>query len=105
MLPPLPADAVIVYVLRLKVAVTFFAPFMVTEHVPVPVHAPDQPPKLELLSGTAVKVTSVPDVYTSEQSDPQLMPAGEEVTMPAPVPAFVTFRLFCCIAVKLVLMV
>ena len=65
---------------------------MVTEHVPVPVQAPDQPPKLELLSGTAVKVTSVPDVYTSVQSDPQLMPAGEEVTMPVPVPDLLTER-------------
>jgi hypothetical protein len=33
------------------------------------------------------------------------MPAGEEVTVPVPVPAFVTFRLFCCIALKLALIV
>ena len=71
---------------------TDLAASIVTEHVPVPLHAPYHPPKLELLSGTAVKVTSVPAVYTSVQSDPQLMPEGEEVTMPLPVPALLTVK-------------
>ena len=60
MVPPVPAEAVIVLVLRVKVAVTELAAYIVTEHVPVPEHAPDQPAKVELASGAAVSVTDVP---------------------------------------------
>ena len=105
MLPPVPADAVIVEVFKVNVAVTVLAALIVTVHEPVPVQAPDQPPNVELASGAAVRVTLVPAAYTSVQSDPQLMPAGADVTIPSPVPAFVTLRLFCGTAVKVALIV
>jgi hypothetical protein len=92
MLPPVPAVAVMVLVFRVKVAVTDLATSIVTEHVPVPVHAPDQPAKVELASGVAVSDAVVPELYGSEQSEPQFIPAGEDVIEPAPVPAFVTLR-------------
>jgi len=44
------------------------------------------------MSAVAVKVTIVPSVYVAEQVDPQLMPAGELVTVPVPVPARLTLR-------------
>jgi len=93
-LPPALADAVIVYVFRAKVAVTVLAAFIVTEQVPVPVHAPDHPVKVEFVLGDAARVTDVPALYASLQSDPQLIPAGVEVTVPLPVPALLTVSVF-----------
>jgi hypothetical protein len=70
------------------------AVFMITVHEPVPLHPPpDQPAKTEPADGDVVNVTLVPAGYTSVQSDPQLMPAGELVTVPDPVPFFVTVKL------------
>jgi hypothetical protein len=63
---------------------------MVTVQDPVPVHAPLQPVKVDVPSGTAVKVTTVPELYVSVQSRPQTIPAGLEVTVPPPVPALPT---------------
>ena len=57
---------------------------MDTTQAPVPVQAPDQPAKFQLAPGVAVRVTLVPEVYASVQSAPQLMPAGELVTVPVP---------------------
>jgi hypothetical protein len=88
-----------------NVAVTVLAASIVTTQLPVPVHAPDQPLKVELLSADAVKVTIVPALYVSEQSDPQLIPAGAEVTVPLPVPPLFTVSVFGCTAVKLALIV
>jgi hypothetical protein len=45
------------YIEVVKVAVTDFAAVIVTVQVPVPEHAPDQPVKVDPLSGEAVKVT------------------------------------------------
>ena len=77
-----------------KVAVTVRAALMVTMHVPVPEHAPLQPSKVEPLDALAVSVTNVPLAYSSMQSFEvppalieQMMPAGFEPTVPAPVPA------------------
>src|ERR1044072_6090322 len=62
----------------------------VNMHVPVPEHEPpDQPENVEPVAGVAVSVTIVPLVKFSEQSMPQVMPAGIELTQPAPVPVFV----------------
>ena len=72
-----------------NVAVTERAAVIVTVHVLVPVQAPLQPAKLEPALGAAVSVTVVP-AKLSEQSAPQLIPGGELVTVPAPVPVFVT---------------
>ena len=93
--PPLPAVAVMVYVLILKVAVTFCAEFIVTVHVPVPEHAPDQPVNVELASAVAVSVTEAPEAYDAEQVEPQLIPAGEDATEPVPVPVLFTVREYC----------
>ena len=44
---PLPVRVTVrTYIRRVKVAVTFLAESMVTVHVLVPVHAPDQPAKV-----------------------------------------------------------
>lgn len=67
-----------------KLAITLFAAFMVTEHVPVPEQSPAQPEKLYPVPGAAVSVTTVPLARDSVQSVPQLMPAGELVTVPVP---------------------
>ncbi len=74
-----------------KVAVTDRAALKVTVQVfSVPVHAPDQP--VNALPGSAVaeSVTDSPEVKGAWQVDPQSMPAGFEVTIPAPVPPFET---------------
>ena len=52
--------------------------------------APLQPVNVEPASGVAVTVTAVPDANEAEQVAPQSIPAGELVTVPEPVPAFVT---------------
>src|SRR5262245_42283227 len=80
-----------VVVARVKVAVTVVAAFKVTTQVPVPVHPPPlQPVNVEPVDAEAVRVTTVPPVNAIEHPVPQLMPAGELVTVPLPVPAFVT---------------
>ncbi len=59
-------------------------------HVPVPVHAPAHRAKTELLAGVAVRMTGVPTVKLALHVCPQLIPAGALVTVPVPVPEFVT---------------
>jgi hypothetical protein len=76
-----------------KEAPTEAVAFMVTWHAPVPVQAPLQPAKVEPDAGAAVRLTTVPELNDAEQVEPQLMPAGELVTVPVPVPLFVTERL------------
>ena len=60
-----------------------------TTHFPVPAHAPVQPVKADPTAGVAVKVTTAPWGYSSEQSSPQSIP-GNDVTTPTPVPVFTT---------------
>ena len=74
----------------LKVAVTERAAVIDVVQVPVPVHAPLQPANVEPLAAAAVRVTEVPFAKFALQVDPQLMPAGDDVTVPVPVPAFAT---------------
>lgn len=94
MLPPFPAKVLMVYVLRVNVAVTLFAVSIVTVQLPVPVHAPDHPVKREPWPGDAERVTVAAARYISEQSEPQEMPAGEEFTEPDPVPFMLTVSEF-----------
>lgn len=78
---------------RLKVPVTDFAALIETvQVVPETLSHPDQPAKMELTPGVGVRVTVAPKVKLAEQVVPQLIPAGEEVTVPVPVPDFVTDR-------------
>src|SRR5512135_885034 len=77
--------------MRVKAAVTVLFPFIVTgPGFAVPVRSPDQLSKLEPASGVAVKVTTVPSLKEAVQTGPQLIPNGEDTTVPAPVPALMT---------------
>jgi hypothetical protein len=73
----------------LKAAVTDCAWSRVTEQVaPLPVHAPDQPSNVCPVPGVAVRVTTVPAPYTSEQNVspfPHRIVPGLDVTTPLPV--------------------
>jgi hypothetical protein len=75
-----------------KVAFTDWAALMETvQVVAVPEHPPPlQPPNEDPLAAAAVRVTDVPVAKVAEQVVPQLMPAGALVTVPDPVPDFVT---------------
>ncbi len=75
-------------VLCVKLAVTLCAEFMVIMQEPVPAHAPLQPVKVEPGSAVAVTVTVVPLGKFVLQVAPQLIPAGELVTVPEPLPDF-----------------
>ncbi len=70
-----------------KSAVTDFAAFMVTVHVPVPLHAPPQAPSVQPGSGCATSVTVVPMSKSALHFAPQSMPAGVLTTLPLPVVA------------------
>ena len=75
----------------LNVAITSRA--AVTNTVQVVVETlsqPDQPPNVLGEVGNAVNVTLVPCSYVSVQSVPQSMPKGLDVTVPFPLPDFVT---------------
>lgn len=50
-----------------------------------PEQLPDHPVKRYPVAGVAVRDTPEPYVNVKEQVEPQLMPAGEEVTLPDPV--------------------
>src|SRR6185295_10675716 len=51
-----------------------------------------QPEKTEPAAGFAVRLTTVPTGKRPVQRGPQLMPAGEDRTVPLPLPSFVTAR-------------
>jgi len=92
---PLPVPllpAVTVYWITSKLAVTVFAALMVTEQLPKPAHAPDQPVKVEVASVAAVRFTTGAGGEVPAQVLPQLMPVGDDVTVPPPVPPLATVR-------------
>src|ERR1051325_7117846 len=80
--------------LAVNVAVTDWAAVSETVQVPVPVQAPLQPANVEPLAAAAVRVTEVPLAKLALHVLPQLIPAGDEVTVPVPVPALVTVRVW-----------
>jgi hypothetical protein len=75
-----------------NVAVTLRAAVMLTVQVPVPVHAPLQPVKVEPVVAAAVRVTDAPELNAALQVLPQVIPAGFDVTVPVPVPLLVRVR-------------
>jgi hypothetical protein len=77
----------------LNVAVTDLAALMVTLQVPVPLHAPVQPAKVDPAVAFAVRVTTVPLAKFALQVVGQVMPLGLLLTLPLPLPAKVTERL------------
>ena len=63
------------------------------------VPAPEQPApahlvKVEPGAAVAVRVTVVPSWYSAVQLAPQLIPAGELVTVPLPLPPLLTLRVY-----------
>jgi hypothetical protein len=76
----------------LNVAVTVVVEAMVTGQAPVPEQGLLQPAKVEPAPAAALRVTAVPDWKVVLHRAPQSMPAGEEVTVPVPVPTFTTVR-------------
>ncbi len=76
-----------------KVAVTVVAALMVTTQLPVPEQPPPlQPVNVEPGLVVAVNTTTLPWSTAAAQVAPQVMPAGADVTVPVPMPAFTTVR-------------
>ena len=72
---------------------TVVAAETVTVQGPAPAQPPPlQPVNVEPAAGAAVSVTAVPLAKLVEHVAPQVIPAGELVTVPLPVPAVVTVR-------------
>lgn len=65
---------------------------MTTAQCPVPLHAPDHPVKVEFASTAATSSTVALAAKLAAQVLPHAMPPTEEVTVPLPVPAWVTVR-------------
>src|SRR5436190_4407676 len=78
-----------------NVAVTSLAALIVTRHLfsPLTEPQPDQVTALLPAAAAPVSVTVVPSSNSAAHSVPQLMPAGELVTVPEPVPCFLTVSL------------
>src|SRR5262245_15860978 len=71
--------------------------FIVRVQVPRPEQPPPfQPVNVDPTAGFAVSVTTAPEPKVAEHVDPQLMPAGVEVTTPLPAPALPTPRVNVC---------
>jgi hypothetical protein len=65
-------------------AITLSIEFMVTWQLTAPVQAPPQPLKVAPPVGVAVNVTGVPPAKSAVQTEGQLIPVGELVTVPLP---------------------
>jgi hypothetical protein len=76
--------------MTLNVAMTERLALMVRVQLPLPEQSPDQPANLERAEATAVSVTAVPCLKAWAQVEPQLIPAGLELTVPVPLPPFVS---------------
>jgi hypothetical protein len=74
-----------------KPAVTVVLPLSVSVQLAVPLHPPpDQPVKFEPLAAAALKVICVPVSKLAVHVLPQLIPDGVLVTVPVPLPDWVT---------------
>jgi len=62
--------------------------------IPAGAQSPLQPLKVEPDAGTAVRETIAPVEKDATHAEPQLIPAGEDVTVPVPVPLFVTLSAY-----------
>ena len=79
----------------MKLAIADLSASIVIAQAPVPLQAPLHPVKVEFAPGVAVRLTTVPSAYAAEQVEPQLIPAGELVTVPVPVPVRLTLKVLC----------
>ena len=72
--------------LSLNVAVQALSPSIVTwpsAQSASPLH----PANIDPAAAVGIRLTTAPSAYIAEQSTPQLIPAGSEVTVPLPLPA------------------
>ena len=60
--------------------------FIATVQLPIPLQAPPHPARPHALLGVALKVTCVPQGKLALQVEPQLIAAGELVTLPSGLP-------------------
>ena len=82
---------------RRNAAVTDLARFVATVQVrPDTASQPLHPVKPDRRPGLAVNVITALLAYDAEHVDPQLMPAGLEVTVPLPRPVLLTVRVKYC---------
>jgi hypothetical protein len=75
-----------------KLAPTVVDAVTIKLHEAVPEHAPDQPVNEFPGAGAAVRFTVVPLLKAAEHVGPQLIPAGELVTVPDPLTLTVTCK-------------
>jgi len=93
--PPVPVFAMLSpFWTTSKLAVAEFTASMLTVQVAVPLHAPDQPVKIDVPSAVGVRVTIAPVVKLAVQVGPQSIPAGEEVMLPPPAPVLLTVSVY-----------
>jgi len=79
-----------------KIAVTVVLAVNTVVHVPVPLQPPPlQPEKTEPVFGTALRKTVRFWMTTPEQVVPQLIPPGDDVTVPPPVPVLTIVTTQC----------
>jgi len=89
----------------LNVAVMVVSAVRLTLHVPVPEHpAPDQPANEECAAGVAVRITC-PSSSSALHVAPQVIPAGELLIEPEPLPAFEMVRVCCGVGMKVAVIV
>ena len=87
----------------MNAAVTLFAALMATVQVLPEVESqPVQLAKVLPADGLAVRVTLVPELKGALHVLPQLMPVGDDVTVPEPVPDLTTLKVYCGIAVTVI---
>jgi len=97
---PLPVPETVIERVRVRpmTALRLMLPPSVTLQAPVPEQAPPQPPKVDPALGLAVSVTSVfwgkLALQVPTPPGAHEMPAGEEVTAPAPLPVTVTLSVW-----------